>query len=428
MKRLPAALVCALLALSAQQKRPVRPAAPSTSSASAREQADLEKALDEAGGNPVEYLRAIEKHLEKYPDSPRRPELERAAVRAAMEANDDARIILYGERVLLREPGDPEILDRVCRALLAARSPDDAAPALQYAKRYESILQDTRNRGARPGMSPAAWHNQLDRETGAALRYQARATGILGRDDDALGLAERSFAIWPDAASARERARWLERLGRPDDAIAALADAFTIPDPRAAEADRERDRGHMGELYVTRHGSEAGLGDLVLAAYDRNVALLHARALRLRAADPNAGLADPMHFTLGGVDGSKLALESLKGKVLILDFWTTWCGPCRAEHPLLQLVKERFRDNPQVVFLSLDADDDRSLVKPFLAETGWKDHVWFEDGLARALEVNSFPSTIVIGRAGKVSSRLNGYVPERFVEMLTERVTEELKE
>ena len=427
MKRLPAALLCALLGLSAQPKRPPKPPGPSPAAALSREQADLEKALDEAGGNPVEYLRAIEKHLEKYPDSPRRPELERAAVRAAMEANDDASIILYGERVLARESGDPEILDRVCRALLAAGSPDEAARALAYARRYETILQDARSR-PRPGMSPAAWQNQLDRETGAALRYQARASGLLGRDGGALALAERSFARWPDAASARERARWLEHLGRPDDAIAALADAFTIPDPRASAADRERDRGHMGELYVTRHGSEAGLGDLVLAAYDRNVALLHARALRLRADDPNAGLTDPMQFALGGIDGSKLAMASLKGKVLVLDFWATWCAPCRAEHPLLELVEQRFRSNPAVVFLSLDADDNRALVKPFLAEAGWKERVWFEDGLARALEVTSFPTTIVIGRAGKVSSRLNGYVPERFVEMLAERITDVLKE
>lgn len=425
MKRLPAALLCALLALSAQPKRP--PTAPPAASASSREDADLEKALEEAGGSPAEYLRAIEKHLEKYPDSPRRPELERAALRAAMEAGDGAQTVRYGERVLARESGDPEILDRVCRALLAAGSPDDAARALEYGRRYETILREARTRGPRAGASPAAWQNQLDGETGAAFRYQSRAAGLLGHDEDALALAERSFAIWPDSASARERARWLERLGRPDDAIAALADAFAIPDPRASAADREQVRGRLGELYVTRHGSETGLGDLLLAAYDRNVALLHARALRLRATDPNAGLTDPMQFTLAGVDGSKLEMASLKGKVLVLDFWATWCGPCRAEHPLLELVKQRFRGNPDVVFLSLDADEDRSLVKPFLADAGWKDRVWFEDGLARALEVNSFPTAIVIDRAGKVSSRLNGYLPERFVEMLAERITEAVK-
>ena len=54
--------------------------------AQGQEQADLEKALSEAGSSPLEYLRAIEKHLQQYPDTARRPELERAAVRAAVRA------------------------------------------------------------------------------------------------------------------------------------------------------------------------------------------------------------------------------------------------------------------------------------------------------------------------------------------------------
>src|SRR5260370_40269656 len=61
---------------------------------SPQEQADLETALSEAGSSPIEYLRAVEKHLEKYPNSPRKEELERAAVRASIEANDARRIIL----------------------------------------------------------------------------------------------------------------------------------------------------------------------------------------------------------------------------------------------------------------------------------------------------------------------------------------------
>ncbi len=173
--------------------------------------------------------------------------------------------------------------------------------------------------------------------------------------------------------SARERARWLEGLGRMEDAVRALADAFTIPMPTATDAARARDRGHMGELFVKAKGSEAGLGDLVLEAYDRNAALLHARELRLRANDPNAQLTDPMEFTLGGVDGSKFHMSSLKGKAIVLDFWATWCGPCRAQHPLYQQVKQRFRDNPDVVFLAIDNDEDRAAVKPFLAEVKWQE-------------------------------------------------------
>jgi hypothetical protein len=106
-----------------------------------QEQADLEKALSEAGSSPLEYLRAIEKHLEQYPNSARRPELERAAVRAAIEARDDSRIIQYGERVLARQADDLQILEQVTHALLAGGSKEAAERALKYARRYEELVR-----------------------------------------------------------------------------------------------------------------------------------------------------------------------------------------------------------------------------------------------------------------------------------------------
>ena len=92
-----------------------------------------------------------------------------------------------------------------------------------------------------------------------------------------------------------------------------------------------------------------------------------------------------MQFTLSGLDGAKLSMATLKGKVVVFDFWATWCVPCRAQHPLYEQVKKRFAGNPDVVFLSIDTDEDRALVRPFLDEVKWKDRVYFEDGLSRAL-------------------------------------------
>jgi thioredoxin-related protein len=65
-------------------------------------------------------------------------------------------------------------------------------------------------------------------------------------------------------------------------------------------------------------------------------------------------------------------------------------------------------------------------VKPFLAEVKWTGPVYFEDGLSRALKVTTIPTTIVTDKSGKVFSRLNGFVPSRFVEMLTQRIGDAL--
>jgi thiol-disulfide isomerase/thioredoxin len=394
--------------------------------AQSREQADLDRALSEAGSSPIEYLRAIEKHLEKYPDSPRKAELERAAARAAIEANDDRRIILYGERALARQPNDLQILEPVTRSLLASESKENAGRALKYALASEELIRQMQKNGGPSGSSFADWQNQTDRVLGRAMAAAARATGILGRGEEALAMAREAFDTWPCADAAREVARSYERLGKTEEAVHALADAFTIPDARASDAARARDRVHMGELYRQLKGSEAGLGELVLEAYDRNYALIHTRELRLRANDPNAQLTDPMEFTLNGLDGNKLSMASLKGKVVVFDFWATWCVPCRAQHPLYDKVKQRYVDNADVVFLSINTDEDREAVKPFLAQAHWPDQVYFEDGLARALRITSIPTTIVTDRHGQVFSRMNGYLPTRFVEMLSQRIQDAL--
>ena len=392
---------CVLIAASAQQK------------ASPQEQEDLESALVEAGTSPVDYLRALEKHLSKYPNSPRKAELERAAARAAIEAGDNRRTILYGERVLAAKADDVTILEPVARALATGGGEEAAKGALKYATRLEELARQSKNAS--------------DREA-RALILEALATINLGRGEEALALAQRAFDTYPNAEAAREIARCYERLGKLSDAARSMADAFTIPDRTATAADRERDRAQMGELYRKATGSDGGLGDLVLQAYDRNVALIHMREMRLRGGGPNAAFTDPMQFTLTGVDGAKLGLSALAGKVVVFDFWATWCIPCREQHPLYEQVKRQFRDESRVMFLSVATDEDHALVAPFLKEVKWAGPAYFEDGLSRALEIRAIPTTIILDRSGKVFSRLTGFESRRFADMLSERIKEALAE
>jgi thiol-disulfide isomerase/thioredoxin len=237
------------------------------------------------------------------------------------------------------------------------------------------------------------------------LACEARATGNLGKIDEAIALARQGYEIYPSAETARKIGRWLVRAGKDRDALGPYADAFAIPDNRNSDTDHAKDRAQLGDIYRKLYGSEKGLGDLMLEAYDRTTGLLAARRLRLRQNDPNA-----------------------QAKAVVFDFWATWCGPCRMQHPLYEQVKQRFHDSPDVVFLSIDTDDERELVKPFLQENHWDERsVYFEDGLSRVLAITSMPTTIVLDRRGQVISRMNGFLPGRFVEMLTDRVKDALK-
>ncbi len=375
----------------------------------------LSDALAEAGTSQIDFVRALENHLAKYPDSAKKPEIERALVKAAIELKDDRRIVLYGERVLDREPGDPQILDRVLRALLASDNRENSERALKYAKRYEEQMIGLRK-------------VEVNRGVARAITLEARATGNAGKHEEALALAQRSYQEFPTAEGAREIAKWLIKLGREQEAIPHLADAFTVVDSRNTDAARSQDRVRMGEIYKKLHGSEQGLGDLILESYDRTTALLGEVKLRARASDPNAEVASLMDFTLSGVNGGQLRLASLKGKTIIFDFWATWCGPCRAQHPLYEQVKQRFEGNPSVAFVSVSTDEDPEGVPPFLKENNWNNAVYLENGMSRMLRITSLPTTIIVDKHGEIASRMNGYNPDRFVDLLTERIQQTLKD
>lgn len=393
------------------------------------ERESLTQALGEAGNSQVDFMRALEDHIAKYPNSPKRPELERALVKSAMDLRDNARIIRYGERILEREPDDMQLLERVTVALLQTGGTPNAELALKHAEHFEQVVNRPEEKAKNLSAREQARHSdEHDRAYARAWLLEARAHGMLGHTNQAIDLAKKSYQRFSSVEAAREAARWLEKGGKDEEAIQYLAAAFTIGALQSANPEAEHDREQMGELYRKLNGSEKGLGDAILKAYDRTFSELASRRERIRQMDPNAQAKDPMQFTISDVSGGKLQLATLQGKVIVMDFWATWCGPCRAQHPLYEEVKKRFKDRDDVVFLSIDTDDDHSVVKPFLEQNNWSQKVYFEDGLGQLMQASSIPLTVILNKRGEVFSRMNGFIPERFVDMLSDRIREALGE
>ncbi|MBL8230612.1 MAG: TlpA family protein disulfide reductase [Bryobacterales bacterium] len=419
-----------VLAAAAQQAPKPKPApkpdAPGKADAQSSEEEDLRRGMGEAGTSPLELIRALERHLAKYPDSKRRWEIERALTKASIDARDNARILKYGEKYLTEEPGDLLVLERVTRLLTTATDKPSNEKGLKFARQFEQGMRDLEKEKPASGRMDARMREDLDRGISRALTFQARAQGNLGNFADAVALARKSFEIYASAEPAREAAKWLIRDNQPAAALPFLADAFAFPDPRVTDEDRVAIRKEMGEWYRKVHGAEKGMGDMMLAAYDRAMVVQEQRRTRMREVDPNANLTEAMQYTLTGVNGERLDLKTLRGKVVVLDFWATWCGPCRVQYPMYERVKETFKGREDVVFLGINTDENRDSVKPFLQEQKWNKAVYFEDGLSQLLKVSSIPTTMIFDKNGGMAARMNGFVPDRFVEMLTERIRETL--
>jgi thiol-disulfide isomerase/thioredoxin len=101
--------------------------------------------------------------------------------------------------------------------------------------------------------------------------------------------------------------------------------------------------------------------------------------------------------------GGTVALEDLRNKVVLVDFWASWCGPCRQSFPWLGAMSQRYGANGLVV-VAIDLDKDRELAQKFLRELSPSFTVAFdpEGKSAEAFGVQTMPSSFLVSRAGRV--------------------------
>jgi len=159
---------------------------------------------------------------------------------------------------------------------------------------------------------------------------------------------------------------------------------------------------------VRRHPAPAVLAMMVVTCW----------AGGIRIENAHAGDAPAPFFVVKGLDGKTVRYSDFKGKPVVVDFWATWCGPCKATMPHLDAIQERHR-NQGLIVVGLSVDDiDSQAVRKFA------DHMRLKFRLGMADErvmdqfgpIRSIPTTIFINKKGRMVRRVVGYIDEETME------------
>lgn len=185
----------------------------------------------------------------------------------------------------------------------------------------------------------------------------------------------------------------------------------------------------LKELYVKKNGSDDGFSAFITGLKSNDNLEI---AKKLEEMKTNEAAPD---FSLVNIDGKTVKLSDLKGKTVILDFWATWCGPCRASFPAMQQLVDYYKPNPDIVFLFIDTfegdtggttvDKMRPGAKKVMEEKNFSFNVLFDAGdeVAAKYKVKSIPAKFVIDKNGimrykAVGSGIYSHLVDEMVAMI----------
>ncbi|WP_100616245.1 TlpA family protein disulfide reductase [Confluentibacter citreus] len=180
----------------------------------------------------------------------------------------------------------------------------------------------------------------------------------------------------------------------------------------------QKTKQYLKQAYVVNKGSDEGFYD-----YLNNLEAISEETftaeLRKKVIDEEAP-----EFTMKNLNNEEVSLASLKGKTVILDFWATWCGPCIQSFPAMQAAVNKYKDNPDVVFLFIDTlengteDEINKNVVKFIKDNKYSFNVLFDyklsqDGndykMVKDYNVNGIPTKFIIGPDGKIKFKSVGF-------------------
>ncbi|MHB8655178.1 MAG: redoxin family protein [Terriglobia bacterium] len=381
----------------------------------------LGQAVNSAQSDPQALIKNLENFLTRFPQSQRREQVLRTIYDQALKANDPHTAATYAGKLLEIHPDDPGLLSTLVDLSYREGNVASLERAALYATRFiDHAEKMTADPKPSSNISADQWKETRAVMLASGYLMRGKVYAKSGQNENAFADYEKSFAAYPTSQVAERLGDLSAKKGDTARALDYFTTAFAFPEKSADPGHRLELRKKLGRAYVAKYQSEKGLGDLILARYDELSQSLQPRFKS--SVQPNADVHDAAQFVLEGLDGSPVRLADYRGKVVVMDFWATWCGPCRMEGKILERVVQTFHNEPDASFLAVNVDEERAGVANFVKQEQWKIPVVYAQGLDHLLEVTALPTLVIFDRQGRVVFRETGMNPDTFEKQLENKL------
>ena len=293
-----------------------------------------------------------------------------------------------------------------------------AEELLPHARALMNEMQERQRYGYIAGYTPKEWIQELYRSRDDAYLVYAKMLKDNNLLNESYALAQQLLKYFgsKEADFNDFYISLLEELGRTDEIIPFIKAG--VKENAASPAMLER----LKADYVAQNGSEKGFAIYIEEMKSNDVQ----KALRVRVMKDMCNEPIPL-YEVETLEGGRIDMASLKGKIIILDFWATWCGPCKAAMPGMQMAVDKYKDDENVKFFFVSTQEFdpnfKQKIEEFIKEKGYNFQVVFDEPnpqnenkrdliyetYAKTFHFSGIPQKMIIDGDGNLRWRSTGY-------------------